>query len=168
MREIMGSMTDAPPLHPSLEPLAFLVGTWRGRGHGDYPTIEAFEYLEEVAYSHVGKPFLAYTQRTRDAATGGPLHTETGYVRPVDGRSAEMVLTQPSGILEMHEIAIEGTSLTMATIGVMRTPTSKPVAAVERHIHVDGDSMSYRLDMAAMDLEMQFHLAAELQRDPGR
>lgn len=151
-----------PPIHPSIEPLAFLLGTWRGAGWGDYPTIDRFDYVEEVTYTHVGKPFVVYTQRTRDADSGSPLHTETGYLRPVDAGGAEMVLTQPSGILEMHEVRIFGTTLDMTTTGVMRTPTSKPVSAVHRMITVDGEEMSYRLDMAAMGLDMQFHLAAEL------
>ena len=74
-------------LHPGIAHLAFLLGTWHGKGRGDYPTIEPFEYDETVVFGHGGKPFISYSQRTRGAE--GPLHTETGYVRPTDDGAVE-------------------------------------------------------------------------------
>ena len=45
----MGSQAP-PPLHPEAEPLAGLLGTWRGEGAGRYPTISPFRYGEEVRF----------------------------------------------------------------------------------------------------------------------
>ena len=39
-------------LHPDLNPLAWMVGTWRGKGRGEYPTIPGFEFASEVVMSH--------------------------------------------------------------------------------------------------------------------
>ena len=47
-------------LHPDLNPLAWLVGTWRGKGRGEYPGIEPFEFAHEVVFNHDGRPFLNY------------------------------------------------------------------------------------------------------------
>ena len=87
-------------LHPAVAHLAPLLGTWRGTGRGAYPTIEGFEYTEEVTIGHVGKPFLAYSQRTK-GADGTPLHAECGYWRPAGERGLELLIVHPSGIGEV-------------------------------------------------------------------
>ncbi len=55
---------DAPALHARLEPLAFLVGTWRGLGVVGYPTIEERRYEQEIVFAHDGRPLLEYRSRT--------------------------------------------------------------------------------------------------------
>ena len=87
-------------LHPAVAHLAPLLGIWRGAGRGDYPTIDPFEYTEEVTIGHVGKPFLAYNQRTK-SADGTPMHAECGYWRPAGERGLELLIVHPSGIGEM-------------------------------------------------------------------
>ena len=89
-------------LHPGLEVVSGLLGTWRGEGHGEYPTIEPFDYAEEVTFTDVGKPFLHYVQKTWSPA-GAPMHTETGYLRIVDASQVEFVLAQPTGQTELAE-----------------------------------------------------------------
>jgi hypothetical protein len=154
-------MTD---IAAPLQPLAFLLGHWRGRGRGDYPTIESFEYEEEVTFNHVGKPFLIYQQRTWDAS-GTPLHTESGYVRPVGTDGAELVIAQPTGITEIHAGPLEGHTLRLVTQSVGVSPTAKEVRAVARTLTVVDDTLSYRLDMEAVGQTMQYHLEAELTRE---
>ena len=159
-------MTD---LNPAIAILAPLLGTWSGRGSGDYPTIDDFGYLEEVTFAHVGKPFLSYTQRTR-SEDGAPMHAECGYLRvPSPGR-AELVLAQPSGVTEIDEgtVTADGGALvlTLASTTVGLTSTAKEVLSVERSIRVDGDELTYTLLMGAMGLPLQHHLTATLHRRP--
>ena len=159
-------MTD---LNPAIAILAPLLGTWSGRGSGDYPTIDDFGYLEEVTFAHVGKPFLSYTQRTR-SEDGAPMHAECGYLRvPSPGR-AELVLAQPSGVTEIDEgtVTADGGVLviTLASTTVGLTSTAKEVLSVERSIRVDGDELTYTLLMGAMGLPLQHHLTATLHRRP--
>lgn len=158
----------APDLHPDLAALAPLLGTWSGRGSGVYPTIESFDYLEEVVFAHVGKPFLAYRQKTKAVADGKPLHAETGYLRvPQPGR-VEWVLAHPSGITEI-EVGSFSTSgdivefeMTASTIGL--TPSAKEVTALGRRYRFDGDELSYTLAMGAVGQPAQNHLTAVLRR----
>jgi hypothetical protein len=160
-------------LHDSLRPMAALLGSWSGDGAGEYPTIEPFRYRETITFGHVGKPFLAYTQRTLALGAGGepglPLHAEAGYWRfPEPGR-VEVVLAHPSGIIEIEEgtltadvgsLVIELRSTSVAT-----TSTAKSVTAVERSFRFDGDQLTYTLGMAAVGHPMTHHLAATLHRN---
>lgn len=54
MNEMQG-LENPPPLHPFVAPLSYLLGTWRGQGEGEYPTIPSFGYGEELRFSHSGK-----------------------------------------------------------------------------------------------------------------
>jgi hypothetical protein len=162
-------LTQPPPdLHPDVAALAPLLGTWAGGGEGKYPTIQTFEYLEEVVFSHVGKPFLVYTQKTKAVADGRPLHAEIGYLRvPQPGR-VELVLAHPNGITEIDAgtYVIDGgvieIELSSTTIGL--APTAKEVTELGRSVRVEGDDLSYTLRMAAVGLPLQHHLAAALRR----
>ena len=158
-----------PDLHPSIAILAPLLGTWTGRGSGDYPTIDDFGYLEEVTFGHVGKPFLSYTQRTR-SEDGAPMHAETGYLRVPSAGHAELVLAQPSGVTEVDEgtVSTDGGVLVieLSSTSVGLTSTAKEVLSVARSIRVDGDELTYTLLMGAMGLPLQHHLTATLHRTP--
>ncbi len=156
--------TGPPPLHPDVAPLAFLLGTWAGEGKGEYPTIAPFSYLEEVTFGHVGKPFLAYAQRTRAADDGRPLHAETGYWRHVGEGAVEVVLSHPTGIAEVLAGRLSGTSLSLESTAVVLTGTAKSVTALRRELSVDGEVLSYRLAMAAVGQPLTHHLAATLRR----
>lgn len=155
-------------LHPDVEVLAPLLGTWAGRGSGKYPTIEPFDYLEEVVFTHVGKPFLAYGQKTKAATDGKPLHAETGYLRVPQPGHLELVLAHPSGITEIEVGTYTATGdvieidLTASKIGL--SPTAKEVTALGRRFRIDGNELSYSLQMGAVGLPLQDHLAAVLHR----
>ncbi|BBZ78412.1 UPF0678 fatty acid-binding protein-like protein [Mycolicibacterium anyangense] len=157
-------------LHPGVAVLAPLLGTWSGTGHGQYPTIEPFDYGEDVTFGHTGKPFLTYTQRTKASADGRPLHAETGYLRvPSPGR-IEFVIVQPTGVTEVDEgvLSVDGSGLGIdaesTSIGL--TGSAKEVTAVTRSIRVAGDELSYTLLMGAVGVPLVKHLSATLHRQP--
>lgn len=159
-------------LHPDVAVLAPLLGTWEGAGSGDYPTIDDFEYVETITFGHVGKPFVAYTQRTRHPETGAPMHSETGYLRVPAPGSIEIVMAQPTGLAEIYAGAVVGTDTTVVidarSSEIASTPTAKEVTTTERTINVGGDDLTYTFRMAAVGQPLQHHLTATLRRAADR
>nr|3WJB_A Chain A, UPF0678 fatty acid-binding protein-like protein At1g79260 [Arabidopsis thaliana]3WJB_B Chain B, UPF0678 fatty acid-binding protein-like protein At1g79260 [Arabidopsis thaliana]3WJC_A Chain A, UPF0678 fatty acid-binding protein-like protein At1g79260 [Arabidopsis thaliana]3WJC_B Chain B, UPF0678 fatty acid-binding protein-like protein At1g79260 [Arabidopsis thaliana] len=94
---------ESPPVHPFVAPLSYLLGTWRGQGEGEYPTIPSFRYGEEIRFSHSGKPVIAYTQKTWKLESGAPLLAESGYFRPRPDGSIEVVIACSTGLVEVQK-----------------------------------------------------------------
>ena len=161
-------MTGVADLHPAIALLAPLLGTWAGRGAGEYPTIEPFSYTEEVTFGHVGKPFLSYVQRTRADDDGRPLHAETGFLRVPSAGRVELILAHPTGVTEIDEgtLSVQETTIEMELVAtaIGRTASAKEVSALGRSIRVDGDELTYTLRMGAVGQPLQHHLTATLHR----
>lgn len=164
------SPEEAPVPHALLGPVLGFLGTWHGRGEGEYPTLaEDFRYAQEVTFSHDGRPFLRYEARAwlldSDGAPVRPAARESGWWRlQPDGR-VEALITQPTGIAEIAVgSAAEGT-VDLATHGVALTPTAKEVTATRRRYTLaDADTLTFVHDLAAVGQPLQHHLAASLRR----
>jgi THAP4-like, heme-binding beta-barrel domain len=155
-------------VHPDVSPIAFLLGTWRGEGKGAYPTITAFGYGEEIRFTEVGKPFLAYTQRTWALDDGRPLHAEAGYWRPQPGGRVEVVLAHPTGLAEIAQGTVAGGRIELEATSIGHTDTAKRVAGLTRCFElVEPDVLRYTVGMAAARQPLQTHLRAELRRIDG-
>jgi nitrobindin-like protein len=152
------------PLHDDVTTLGFLLGTWRGAGTGEYPTIDPFAYEEEMRFQHVGDAFLLYQEASWSPADGAPIHFERGFLRPGRDGWVELVLAHPIGLTEVSEGPLEGTEFALTSRDVSRTSTGLDATSVVRRYRVDGDAMSYETDMATERTPMALHLRAELRR----
>jgi hypothetical protein len=155
-------------LHPDCAPIAWLLGTWRGNGHGDYPTIEAFQFGQEVIFTHDGRPFFHYMSRSwvvdeqgnkvRDGAI------ETGFFRAKADGSLEVVMTHHTGFVEIWYGQAEGAKVEITTDAVVRTQTAKEYTGGHRlYGLVEGDLL-WAFDMQAMGQKLQPHLWGRLVR----
>lgn len=155
-------------LHPDVMLVAFLLGHWQGNGHGDYPTIDKFEFRQEVGFTHDGRPFLHYLSRTWLVDEEGndvrPLALETGFFRPKPEGVLEVTLAHPTGFVEIYYGKVEGAKIEMSTDAVVRTETAKEYTGGQRlYGLVEGDLL-WTFDMAAMGQPLQSHIWARLKR----
>jgi hypothetical protein len=169
-------LREGPDLHPALQPLLPYIGLWRGRGRGGFPTIEDFDYGQEIKITHDGRPFLYYESRAwvinEENLPVRPAGRESGWWRPVlvDGRATgelEVLITTPTGIMEMHIGKIDGTRVEMATDLVLRTPTAKEVTAGHRLYGIVEGALLYAHEVSIDKSELQPHMSARLLRVGG-
>jgi hypothetical protein len=86
-------------------PLAWLVGTWRGKGRGEYPNVPGFQYAQEVSFNHDGQnPFLNYFSRSwiidENDEIIRPHASEVGFWRIKENNVLEVILAHNTGIAE--------------------------------------------------------------------
>lgn len=157
-----------PDLPRELAPLAWLIGRWEGAGVVGYPTIESAHFGQEIEVSHDGRPFLSWRSRTwlLDEAGGKvrPLATELGFWRPIEGGEVELLLTHPTGVVEMYYGTTEPAKIELRTDGVLRSPHAKEYNAASRLYGLVNSNLMWAMDMAAVGQPLQSHVSAELKR----
>ncbi|MEW1840017.1 FABP family protein [Nonomuraea angiospora] len=159
---------EEPEVHPDLEPIAFLLGRWEGAGVGGYPTIESFNFGQEIEFGHNGKPFLSYVSRTwlldQDGNRVRPLATESGYWRPQPDRQIEVVLAHPTGIVEIYIGEVVFHKIELRTDVVARTGSAKEYTAGHRLYGLVNGNLMWAYEMAAVGHPLTDHMSAELKK----
>lgn len=155
-------------LHPNCAPVAWLLGTWGGSGHGDYPTIEPYQYGQEIVFQQDGRSFFHYFARSwvidEDGETLRQDAQETGFLRCHEDNKLELVLAHASGHAEIWYGMGAAGKVEFHTAGVSFTETAEEVVAGHRiYGQVEGDLL-YAYDMEAQGHDLQPRTWARLQR----
>lgn len=157
-------------IHELTIPLAFLLGAWEGEGVVEYPTIQRRAFAQRIEFMQSGKPFLYYVSRTWEINTEGerlrPLAMETGFWRPQEDGTLEVLLTHPTGFLEALIGEIRGPRIEFATTKVVKVESAKDYIGCRRLYGLVDGRLMWAMDMQAMGQELQPHLSAELKRVP--
>ncbi len=157
-------------MHPDVAPLAWLIGQWEGAGVVGYPTIESANFGQAVEITHDGRPFLEYHSHSWLLSESGerlaPSGTECGFFRPLPDGEVELLLTHPTGIVEMYVGSAKPAQLELRTDGVLRSPFAKEYSAGHRLYGLVNSNLMWAMDMSAMGEGLTSHLSAELKRVP--
>lgn len=155
-------------LHPDLNPLAWLVGTWRGKGRGEYPGIPPFEFAQEVSFNHDGRPFLNYFSRSWIIDANNeiirPSASEVGYWRPKPNNVLEVVLAHNTGIAEGWVGVMQGPKIQLEMDQGYSAPSAKIVTAGSRLYGLVEGELFFAYDMAAEGQTLQSHIWSSLER----
>ena len=155
-------------IHPDVAKLAWLVGRWEGAGVVGYPTITSRNFGQEIVVSHDGRPFLEWQSRTwlldEEGNLERPAARESGFWRVTPDGDAELLLTHPTGILELYCGAREAPRIPLHTDGGIRSPQAKEYNAATRLYGLVDSKLMWAMDMAAVGQPLQSHASAELKR----
>lgn len=162
------AFTIPSDLNPALMPLAWLIGVWRGNGHGNWPDKGEFEYGIQIEFADNGSDSLHYLAQTYEVDADGkpvaPLSMETGFWRPNE-KELEVVLAAPQGRAEVWAGKIDGAKIELTTDLVASTNTAKPEVTGGHRLYgqVEGDLL-WTYDRATTDQKLQPFMWARLQR----
>ena len=151
--------------------LRSLAGTWEGTGHGEYPTIESFEYREQAEFIlDKARQLVRYvfddTIIDADGSDLRPTHVEVGLLRLTEDDDFELLSAQ-TGRVEVLRGSISGTSasaieLRLQSVAVAHDPR---VASSTRIFRVGEDILEYEVWMELTTLKgSRIHTRATLHR----
>jgi len=157
-------------LNNILEKLSKLHGSWKGKGRGEFPTIDSFEYEEHLHFEvNLAYPLIHYEQKTTLLPNQEPSHWETGFIRVLDDGTIEIANSQDSGRVEVLQGEISnlvdaGYKMEFASIALANDPR---MIKTKRVFKVTDDTLEYHQSMTTNTTEeviMLPHLYAKLTK----
>ena len=159
-------VTDAFEFLRLVEPL---VGTWAGTGHGDYPTIGAFDYRETLELAvRPAEETLRYEQRTlRLTAMGAvPSHWEVDLVWLTRDGDLRLSNAQNGRSEAMSGRAVEEDGMLVLELRSTVFGLDDRMVAAARTIRLSCDVIEYEQRMATTTVtEETMHLRNRLTRE---
>jgi hypothetical protein len=157
----------------AFDQLTRLAGRWVGSGHGQYPTIEPFEFDEETSFSAEPEyPLLRYEQRAWLRPEREASHWELGVWRVTEDGAVELSTAQDSGRVEVlrGSIADEGEDGLRLELKSTYVGNDPRIVRTERVFTLRAGVLHYVKHMSTTTTpspERLLHLEATLQREGG-
>lgn len=69
-------------VNEAAKPISWLIGRWKSESAvGSFPTINDFQYGEEIEFNSFGQPLLNYRAHSFKPGPNAPMHFEAGFLR---------------------------------------------------------------------------------------
>ena len=147
-----------------------LEGTWRGEGHGGYPTIDLFDYRENLVFTRKNDSTMAYDQRTEKRTDGTdefvPSHWENGFISILENGDLELVNAQSGGRGEVLTGKIELVdSIVRLHFTSKALMNDARMVTTARIFELEGDQLRYEMEMGTTKVpNLSRHLIILLER----
>lgn len=166
-------------LAPELYPLAWLVGTWSGRGYIEYPDIARTEFRSDVSFEHDGGPYLIYrctfTAIGLDGEDTAVWSSEQGYWRvpPVapegfdlaEGQHpVEVLVADASGSVALYLGVVGAGKIQVATDLMARTASAPDIGGASRLYGSVAGELMFAFDIAAFGNDLQSYASGRMSR----
>ncbi len=143
-----------------------------GIGKAQYPTIDSFEYEENLSFEvYKSRLLIHYEQKTKLLPSGEQSHWESGFIRPLENGLIEISNSQNNGRVEVLQGQIDMNSLSeqelkieFASVVLAHDPK---MVETKRVLTVKADVLHYILLMSTNttpEPNLTMHLEAVLKR----
>ncbi len=164
-----------------MSPLTMLIGSWSGQGNGKYPTMEPFEFSDQLNFkllqdSYEQEPLIHFEQiaKVKEDSEFVFKHWEAGFLRPVDNGMIELQVTHNTGRIEIMEGRYERLDTNRGQFKIRFTSTflHNSVGLVEAHAServwvLEENEIRCQQAMSTKDIsQMTVHLNSILERVP--
>ena len=162
-----------------LKPLTLLLGTWKGKGRGSFPTVEDFEYEDQLLFrvfdgAFESEPLIHFEERAWTIEDGTQVfkHSETGYFKPTNDGRIRFYVCHNTGRIEVFfgscdQLDLETQSFKIAfkSETVLNDEGIKTVQSSNRVLELKNDQLTIEMSMSTEDVEESTrHLWVELER----
>lgn len=162
-----------PTLPAPLVPLAWLVGTWAGAGVIGYPDLKESRFGQELVFTHETGDALSFRSSIwlmdEQGHRGDLFDVESGYWRATGeaiegGTALEVLLSHPTGVVEIFVGRVYGARVDLETDVVARTATADEYTAATRMYGLVEGDLLWAVDVAAHGFPLQSQASARLKR----
>ena len=150
--------------------LNFLIGTWKGSGAADFPTINKTPYLEELKFIFgEDDPVIFYELRSwvsENGQKGEPLSWQAGFITVNDNGDYELSNAQKTGRVEVLSGKLEENGGSFHLIFESKIfGNDDRLIKTCRDFYITGNVMKYTMFLATKTVpQLQKHLEAELKK----